>query len=94
MGLDGLVGYFGGVLGCKEREAFAVTRLTVGASNDLQMERNLMGGLSVIYQGHLENLGPFRECFSPAHETRFEGATGACGSVGLRNGQRGKWPDA
>ena len=35
------------------------TRLTVGASNDLQMERNLTGGLPVLYQGHSANLGPF-----------------------------------
>ena len=58
-GLAGLVGCFGGVLGCNEREAFTVTRLTVGASNDLQMERNLAGGLPVIYQGHSANIGPF-----------------------------------
>ena len=67
-----------------------VTRLTVEASNDLQMERNLTGGLPVVYQGHLPNLGPFRECFSPAHKKRQEGCAGACGSVGLRNGQREK----
>ena len=77
-----------------KREGFRATRLTVGASNDLQMERNLTGGLPVIYQGHSANLGPFRERFSPAHETRSERATGACGSVGSRNGQCGKGPDA
>ena len=55
-----------------KREGFRPTRLTVGASNDLQMERNLTAGLPVIYQGHSANLGPFRECFSPAHETRSE----------------------
>ena len=32
-----------------------------------------MGGLPVIYQGHLANLGPFQERFSPTHETRSEG---------------------
>ena len=56
------------------QKAFAVTRLTVGASNDLQMERNLTGGLTVVYQGHLARLGPFRERSTPAHEKKQEGA--------------------
>ena len=73
---------------------FAVTRLTVGASNDLQMERNLTGGLPVVYQGHLANLGPFRERSTPDHEKKQEGGAGACGSVRLQNGQRGKCSDA
>ena len=55
-----------------KREGFRATRLTVGALNDLQMERNLTGGLPVIYQGHSANLGPFRERFYSAHETRSE----------------------
>ena len=93
-GLDGLLGCFEGVLGCNTQEAFAVTRLTVGASNDLQMERNLTGGLPVVYQGHLANLGLFRERLTPAHEKRQEGCAGARGSVGLQNGQRGKCSDA
>ena len=38
---------------------FAVARLTVGVPNDLQMKRNLTGGLLVVYQGHLGSLGPF-----------------------------------
>ena len=59
-----------------KREGFWATRLTVGASNDLQMERNLTGGLPVIYQGHSANLGPFRECFYPAHKTRSERGDG------------------
>ena len=83
-----------GVLGCNTQEDFAVTRLTVGASNGLQMERNLTGGLPVVYQGHLANLSPFRERLTPAHEKRQEGCAGACGSAGLQNGQRGKCPDA
>ena len=33
-------------------------------------------GLPVMYQSHLTNLDPFRECFSAAHETRFEGCNG------------------
>ena len=50
------------------KEAFTVTRLTVGVSNGLQMARNLTGGLPVLYQGHLANPDPFRECLTPAHE--------------------------
>ena len=68
--------------------------INVGASNDLQMERNLTGGLPVMYQGHLANLGPFRERLTPAHEKKQEGCAGACGSAGLQNGQRGKCSDA
>ena len=58
---------------------FAVTRLTVGVPNDLQMERNLTGGLPVVYQGHLTRLGPFREHSIPAHEKRQKGAPGDIG---------------
>ena len=43
----------------KTQKASAVTRLTVGVPNDLQMERNLTGGLPVVFQGHLTSLGPF-----------------------------------
>ena len=38
------------------------------------MARNLTGGLPVLYQGHLANLGPFRESLTPAHEKRQKGA--------------------
>ena len=41
-------------MGCNSEEAFAVMRLTVGVSNDLQMARNLTDGLPVVYQGHLQ----------------------------------------
>ena len=68
--------------------------VNVGVPNDLQMERNLTGGLPVVYQGHLANLGPFRERLTPAHEKKQEGCAGACGSVELQNGQRGKCSDA
>ena len=54
--------------------AFTVPRLTVGVSNRLQMAQNLTGGLSVVYQGLLANLGPFRESLTPAHENRQKGA--------------------
>ena len=74
IGLEGLLGRFGGVLGCNTKEAFAVTRLTVGVSNGLQMARNLTGGLPSVYQGRLANLGPFQECLTPTHEKRQEGA--------------------
>ena len=60
---------------------FAVTRLTVGAPNDLQMERNLTGGLTVVYQGHLTSLGPFRESLTPSHEKRKKG--GAPEEIGV-----------
>ena len=94
-GLDGLMGCCRVVLRCKERWVFVVTRLTVGASNDLQMEQNLTGGLPVMYQGHSTNLDPFRERFSPAHETRSERGDGRMWErVGSRNGQWGKGPDA
>ena len=59
-------------VGLQDERGFTVTRLTIGVLNDLQMARNLKGGLSVLYQGRLANNGPFRECFSPAHETRSE----------------------
>ena len=73
--MDGLGGLHEEVLGCKEK-GFRATRLTVGASNDLQMERNLTGGLPVLYQGHSANLGLFGERFYPAHETRSERGDG------------------
>ena len=60
-------------MGCNTQKAFGVTWLTVGASNDLQMERNLTGGLPVIYQGHLTRLGPFREHSTLAHEKKRKG---------------------
>ena len=83
-----------GVLGCNTHEAFAVPRLTVGASNGLQMKRNLTGSLPVVYQGCLANLGPFRERFTPAHNKRQQGDAGGHRSVGLQNGQQGKCSDA
>ena len=81
-------------VGLQRERGFRATRLTIGVSNDLQMARNLTGGLPVLYQGHLARLGLFRERLTPAHEKRQEGCAGACGSVGLRNGQRVKCSDA
>ena len=61
-------------MGCNTDKAFTVPWLTVGVSNGLQMAGNLTGGLSVVYQGHLANLGPFREILTVAHEKRQKGA--------------------
>ena len=57
-------------VGLQDKRGFRLARLIVGASNDLQMERNLTGGLSVLYQGHSANTAPFRERFSAAHKTK------------------------
>ena len=73
-GFSWVLGHFGGVLGCNTHEAFTVPRLTIGISNKVQMARNLTGGLSVVNQGRLANLGPFRERLTPAHEKRQKGA--------------------
>ena len=73
---------------------FADAPLTVGVPNDLQMERNLTGGLPVVYQGRLANLGPIRERLTPAHEKRYKGDTEGHRSAGMQNGQRGKCSDA
>ena len=81
-------------VGLHTKEAFTVTRLTVGVSNDLQMARNLTGGLPVLYPGRLANLGPFRESLTPTHEKREEGDAGGHRSAGLQKGQRGKCSDA
>ena len=74
-------GLFEGGFCCNTQKDFAVTRLTVGASNDLQMARSLTGSLPVVYQGHLASLGPFRECSTPAHER--ENKRGALEEVGV-----------
>ena len=54
-------GLFGGGVCCNTQKDYAVARLTVGVPNDLQMARNLTGGLPVVYQGHLTSIGPFQE---------------------------------
>ena len=59
-----------------QKKGFRAARLTVGVSNDLQMARNLTGGLPVVYQGRLANLRSFRESLTPAHEERQEGDAG------------------
>ena len=62
-------GFWATLEGCwaAHKRSLTVTRLTVGVSNDLQMARNLTGGLPVLYQGRLARLGPFRERLTPAH---------------------------
>ena len=77
-----------------KREGLRATRLTVGVSNNLQMARNLIGSLPVLYQGHLASLGPFRESLTLTHNESQKGNAGEHGSAGLRNGQRGKCLDA
>ena len=67
------MGHFGRDVGLHTKEALTVTRLTVGVSNDLQMARNLTGGIPVLYQGRLANLRPFRESLTPAHNERQRG---------------------
>ena len=64
------MGQFGRVLGCNTHEAFSVPRLIVGVSNEVQMARNLTGGLPVVKQGRMANFGPSRERLTPAHEMR------------------------
>ena len=68
--IEGVLGHFGGVLGCNTHEAFLVSRLTIGVSNEVQMVRNLTGGLPVVNQGRMTSLGPIRKRLTPAHEKR------------------------
>ena len=58
------------VLGFNTHEAFSVPRLTVGVSNEVQMARNLTGGLPVLNQGRMTSLSPIRKRLTPAHEKR------------------------
>ena len=90
------MGYWAALEGCwaATKEGFTVTRLTVGVSNELQMARSLTGGLPVVYQGRLANLGPFRESLILAHNERQKGDAGGHRSAVLQNGQRGKSSDA
>ena len=91
-GFGWVLGQFGKVLGCKTKGAFAVTRLTVGVPNDLQMARNLTGGLPVPNQGRLTRLGPFRESLTPAHKREAKGGAGEHRSAGCKtdNGEKAR----
>ena len=62
-------------VGLQHTRGLCGSAVTVGVSNGPQMARNLTGGLPVVYQGHLSNLGPFRECLTPAHEKRQKGTS-------------------
>ena len=68
-------------MGCNRNEAFTVPRLTVGVSNEVQMARNLTGGLPVVYQGRLASLGPIRERLTPAHEKKQKGTPEDIGAL-------------
>ena len=62
-------------MGCNTHEAFSVPRLTVGVSNEVQMARNLTGGLLVVNQGRMTSIGPIQKRLTPAHEKREKGTT-------------------
>ena len=59
-----------------KREGFRATRLIVRASNELQMERKLTGGLPTLKQHRTPSFIPFREHFYATHETRSERCDG------------------
>ena len=82
------MGHFGGVLGCNTHEAFSVPRLTIGVSNEVQMTRNLTGGLPVVNQGRMASLETIRKCLIPTHEKKVEMTTGGDRSAGMQNRQR------
>ena len=65
-----VLGHFEGMLGCNTHEALSVPRLTVGVSNEVQMARNLAGGIPVVNQGRMTSLGQIRKHLTPAHEKR------------------------
>ena len=74
------MGQFGRGVGLQGERGFTVTRLTVGVPNELQMARNLIGGLPVLYQGRLAKLSPFRECLTPTHNRRQKGTPEGIGA--------------
>ena len=77
-------------VGLQHTRGLTVPRLTVGVSNEVQMIRNLTGGLPVVNQGRLASLGPIRKCLIPTHERKVEMTTGGERSAGMQNGQWGK----
>ena len=89
-----VLGQFGEVLGCNTHEALSVPRLPVGVSNEVQMARNLTGGLPVVNQGRMTSLGPIRKCLIPTQERKVEMTTGGERNAGMQNGQRGKCSNA
>ena len=79
-------------VGLQHTHAFSVPRLTVGVSNEVQMVRNLTGGLPVVNQGRLASLGPIRKCLIPTHERKVEMTTGGEWSTGMQtdNGENAR----
>ena len=75
-------------VGLQHTQGLTVPRLTVGVSNELQMARNLTGGLRVVYQGRLENLDPIRERLTPAHEKRQNGTSEDIGAPECKTDNR------
>ena len=87
-----LVGFgpnLGGV-GLQHTRGLFGPSVNVGVSNEVQMTRNLTGGLPVVNQGRLARLGPIRKCLNPTQERKVEMTTGGERSAGMQNGQRGK----
>ena len=82
------MGHLGRVLGCNTHEAFTVPRLTVGVSNEVQMARNLTGGVPVVNQGRLASLGPIRGRLTPAHEKRLKGTPSDIGAPDCKTDNR------
>ena len=81
-------------VGLQHTRGLSVARLTIGVSNEVQMVRNLTGGLPVVNQGRLASLGPNQKCLIPTHERKVEMTTGGEQSAGMQNGQRGKCSNA
>ena len=59
-----------------KREGFWAAQLTVRASNELQMERKLTGGLPTLKQHRTPSFIPFREHLNATHKTRSERGNG------------------
>ena len=74
------LGHVGGGVGLQRERGFTVTMLTIGVPNELQMARNLTGGLPVLYQGRLARLSPFRESLTPANNERRKGTPEGIGA--------------
>ena len=59
---------------------FADARLTVGVPNEVQMVRNLTGGLPVVNRGRMTSLSPIRKRLTLTHEKRYKGTPGDIGA--------------
>ena len=91
-----LLGYWATLEGCwaahkRGLYGYPVNRWSIKRTpNGMKLDRRS----TVVYQGRLANLRPFRECLTPAHEERQEGDARWHRSVGLQSGQWGKCSDA